>query len=575
MADQAQKYQFIERIMNLLHLLEERGIEADRISEDGLPQERMSPEERREAQAALESIRFMDEIPGGFFIYYADGDERIIYANQGMLRIFQCESLREFRELTGNSFKGVVHPDDLEAVECSIRRQIAANQYDLDYVEYRIRRKDGSIRWVEDYGHFVHREPVGNIFYVFVGDPTDERSQQQMQQKRVLTEALEKADLAVKAKNAFLSQISHEMRTPLNAVFGFTTLAKASLRDDPEAAAEYLDQVEAASHQLLDMITQALDVSALSSAAGSDQEECDLRETLQEVYDFLLPQAKEKSIAFTLDCGQLVHRIVYTNQKRLKQLVLNLANNAVTYTNHGGRVEVVLREEKSLPDSHAVYQLEVRDNGIGIGEEFLDSVFDPFSRERTSTLSGVRGIGLGLTIAKSIVDMLEGSIAVKTAVNEGSTFTVTLPFRVQPLPDVSGNHGAGLNSSLRILLAEDNEINREIETELLERMGFVVDPVDDGREALDRMEQASPGDYDLVIMDLQMPVLDGWQVASAIRKLPDPVLARIPIIALSANVGITDRRRSLESGIDVHLPKPMDLNVLLETIEKITKKPIP
>ena len=395
-----------------------------------------------------------------------------------------------------------------------------------------------------------------------------------MQQKRVLTEALEKADLAVKAKNAFLSHISHEMRTPLNAVFGFTTLAKASLREDVDAAAEYLDQVEAASHQLLDMITQALDVSALSNAAGSDQEECDLRETLQEAYDFLLPQAKEKNIAFSLDCGRISHRIAYTNKKRLKQLVLNLANNAVTYTNQGGRVEVVLSEEKALPDSHAVYQLEVRDNGIGIGEEFLDSVFDPFSREKNSTLSGVRGIGLGLTIAKSIVDLLEGSITVKTAVNEGSTFTVTLPFRVQPLPDVSGNPGAGLNSSLRILLAEDNEINREIETELLERMGFVVDPTANGKEALERVERASPGDYDLVIMDLQMPVLDGWQVASAIRKLPDPVLARIPIIALSANVGIRDRRRSLESGIDVHLPKPMDLNVLLETIEKITKKPI-
>ena len=520
--------------------------------------------------AAFGSIRFLDEIPGGFFIYYAGGDEQIIYANQGILRMFQCSTLKEFRELTGNSFKGLVYSEDLDAVEDSIRKQIAVNQHDPDYAEYRIRRKDGSIRWVQNHGHFVHRESAGDVFYVFLGDPTDEKSQKQMRQKRILTEALDKADLAVKAKNDFLSHISHEMRTPLNAIFGFTTLAKTSL-NDANMAAEYLDQVETASRQLLDMITQALDVSALSSAAGSAQEECDLRGMLQEVYDFLLPQAKEKSIAFSLDCKRITHRGIYTNPKRLKQLILNLSNNAITYTNPGGSVDIILTEEKTLPDHHSLYHFEVKDTGIGIGEEFLERVFDPFSREKSSTLSGIHGIGLGLTIAKNIAGMLGGTISVKTAVNKGSTFTVSLPFRVQPLPDVSGNkQPTGLLPNLRILLAEDNDINREIETELLERMGFLVDPVADGREALDRVEQAFPGDYDLIIMDLQMPIMDGWQVSAVIRKLSDPVLARIPIIALSANVGIRDRRRSLESGINVHLSKPMDLNVLLETIETIT-----
>jgi len=569
-----QKKLFIKRIIDLLCFLEEHQIEVDQISDIEEVAGLFADGDNRELQAALESLCFMDEMPGGFFIYYADGDERIIYANQGMQHIFQCDSLREFRELTHNSFRGLVHPDDLDAVEDSIRRQIAESQYDLDYVEYRIRRKDGSIHWVEDYGHFVHREPVGDIFYVFVGDPADERNQEQMRQKRMLTDALEKADLAVRAKNTFLSQISHEMRTPLNAIFGFTTLAKGSARDDPETTLEYLDQVEVASRQLLDMITKALEVSTLSNAAGVAQEECDLVGTIQEVYDYLLPQAEEKSIVFTLNCRQVTHRGVYTDRKHLRQLVLSLANNALTYTKPGGKVEIVLTEKNSLPDSHAIYRLEFRDTGIGIKEEFLGKVFDPFTRETTSTLSGVRGIGLGLTIAKNIVDLLEGTIEVKTAVNKGSTFTVTLPFRVQPLPDVSGRPPAVPKSSLRILLAEDNDINREIETELLERLGFIIVPVSNGKEALEKVSNASPGDYDLLILDLQMPVMDGWQVSAAIRKLPDPVLSRLPIIALSANVGISDRRQSLESGIDVHLPKPMDLNVLLETIEKITKKPI-
>lgn len=573
MANRGCRHHFVENILNLLRLLEENQIEPDQIFENSPLLEKLPSKSMREVQAAYESIRFMDEIPGGFFIYYAKGDEQIIYANQGILRIFQCDTMEEFRRLTGNSFKGIVHPEDLAAVEASIWRQIAGSQHDLDYVTYRIRRRDGSIRWVEDYGHFVRTESVGDIFYVFLGESTNEKSQQQMEQQRILAEALEKADLAVKAKNAFLSNISHEMRTPLNAIFGFTTLAKTSLHE-PDTAAEYLDQIETASHQLLDMITEALEVSMLSSAAGSAQEECDLRDTIQEVYNFLLPQAREKSIIFALDCERITHRGVYTNPKHLRQLILNLTNNAITYTKAGGKVDIVLIEERELPDSQAVYRLEVKDSGIGIGEKFLEEAFEPFSREKTSTLSGIRGIGLGLTIVKNIVDALGGTITVETAVNEGSTFTVTLPFRVQPLPDASGKPGAAFQPNLRILLAEDNDINREIEIELLERMGFIVDSAADGKETLRRVEQSSPGDYDLIIVDIQMPEMNGWQVAAAIRKLSDPVLARIPIVALSANVSITDRRRSLESGIDFHLAKPMNLNELLETIEKVTKKKI-
>lgn len=579
MAGQGQNYHFIERILQLLHLLEEHGLEIDQISAGDWPSEGLSSETARELRTAYESIRFMDEMPGGFFIYYARGEEQIIYANRGVLRMFQCDTLKEFRELTGNSFRGVVCSEDLEAVENAIRRQIFSDQKDLDHVEFRIRRKDGSLHWVEDYGHFVRgnaEDSSEDVFYVFLGDATDERSQQQMEQKRMLSEALERADSAVKAKNAFLSHISHEMRTPLNAIFGFTTLAKTCIDiGDTASVAEYLDQVEIASRQLLEMVTKSLEVSK-SNAAGVVQEECDLRETLQEIYDFLLPQAQEKSIDLSLDCEGVVHRGVYTDTKRLKQLVLNLTNNAITYTGEGGKVKIVLVEEKSLPDDHVLYRLEVQDTGIGIGEEFLEDVFEPFTRAKSSTLSGVRGIGLGLTIAKNIVDALDGTIKVKTAVNEGSTFIVTFPFRVQTLTDASGGkQGEGeIASSLHILLVEDNEISREIEAELLQRMGLVVIPVADGKQALDRMRFASPGDYDVIILDIQMPGMSGWEVTSAIRALPDPVLARTPIIALSNHSGDDDRRQSMESGVDVHLPKPMDLNVLLETIEKLTKKPI-
>lgn len=559
----------VERIVRLLALAEESGMEVGQILEDGWKTGRFPLEDVNDFCETCSLIEFMDEIPGGFLIYYAGGNEEIIHANKGLLRIFQCETIKEFRELTGNSFRGVVYSEDLEAVEESIKEQILRNKYKLDYVEYRIQRKDGTLRWVEDYGHFVHGKSVGDVFYVFIGETTDEKNEQQTEQRRLLSEALERANLAVKAKNTFLTHISHDMRTPLNAVLGFASLAKANLCD-AASVKEYLEQIEVAGHQILDMISEVLYVSSLAGAAGPAEVECDICGIVREVYDFLMPQAEEKDISFTLDCRRISHNGIYTDENKLRQLILNLANNAVTYTQEGGKVSVVLEEKGELPDSHAVYRLVVADSGIGISEEFLEKMFEPFSREKSSTLSGVRGVGLGLTIAKSIVDMMHGSIQAESSVNKGTTFTVTLTFRVQPLADGMDEKNVIPNPSLRILLVEDNEINREIEAELLERMGFTVVLAEDGRIALNKMEQASSGDYDLIITDLQMPVMDGWEAAAAIRKLENPVLARIPIIALSANTLISDQQKTLDSGIDVFLPKPMDFTVLLDKIEKLT-----
>lgn len=558
---------FVERILGLLRMLREKGADTDVLTDGEIPEGLFSEQQLAELSAARDMLGFTDELPGGFFIYSASGDEEIIYANRGVLRIFQCENMAQFRELTGGSFRGLVHPDDLDAVEESIRRQISASRCDLDYVEYRIRRRDGSVRYVEDFGHFVHSSE-GDVFYVFLGDSTDERGQQQMEQKRLMADALEKANLAIKAKNTFLSNISHEMRTPLNAIFGFTALAKLN-PGDTAAVVEYLDEVDTASHKLLDMISHLLDMSMLSTAAGPAEEELDLCRLMDEICDFLLPQAQEKDIVFSLDCSEVRHRHVYADQAKLKQLVLNLVNNAITYTSGGGRVTVSLSEGDELPNSYAIYRLGVSDTGIGISEEFIESIFEPFSREKNSTLSGIHGIGLGLTIARQIVDMLGGSIDVKSKVGEGSTFTVTLRLRMQPTSVVTSDDSAAARPSCRILLVDDNELNREIETELLERMGFLIDPADNGQTALDKVRRSAPGDYDLIIMDLQMPVMDGWQASAAIRALPDPALARIPIIALSANVMVSDVRRSRQCGINAHLGKPMDMKLLLEEIDKL------
>lgn len=515
--------------------------------------------------------QFMEEMPGGFLIYYAERGEEIIYANQSLLRIFQCENMEEFRQHTQNSFRGLVYPDDLDEVEESIRRQIIASQYDLDYVEYRIRRKDGEIRWIEDYGHFVHNETVGDIFYVFLSDATEKHDQLLREKNRALAQSLKQANLAIESKNVFLSNLSHDMRTPLNAIFGFTSLARLNLNNPPEVE-EYLGRVEAASHLLLGMIEKALEVSALSGDVEIENKECDLQKIVHAVYDKMHTQAAAKAIEFVVDCSEVKHSVIYSDAEKLTKLLLCLVGNAVNYTPNGGLVQIIVKEDLETLNDYATYHLTVQDNGIGISPDYLEHIFEPFSREKNSTLSGVHAIGLGLTIAKSIVDLLGGTIDVESEQNRGSIFTVNLSLRFQELPQASPPAAAPARKVRSILLVEDNEINREIEMELLERMGFEVCPTENGQEALDKVKASAPGDFDLVLMDLQMPVMDGWQAAVAIRALPDAQLANLPIIALSANVSERDQKKSRDSGIDAHLIKPMDLPLLRKTIEELTEK---
>ncbi len=558
---------FMKNVIHTLHLLQTNQVEIDHILDGSEQTDLLSAEELQNLRTAC---GVMDEMPGGILIYRADEGQQILYANNGLLRIFQCDTLKEFQEFTNNSFQGMIHPDDIAAVKESIQKQIRDSQEQMDYVEYRIHRKDGTIRWIENYGYFIHGEADGNVCSVFVGDATDKRKQQQAEQERQLEEARNQANTAVIAKNTFLTNISHDIRTPINAIFGFTSLAKSSL-NDPGVLSSYLERIENASKKLLDMLTKVLEVTALSSSDELAEVECDLRDISQEVYDFLLPHAEEKNISYSLDCSGIKHSGVLADKEKLKQMMLNLVNNAVTYTKPGGKVTVKITEGEELENQQAVYCMTVEDSGIGMSEDFINHIFEPFSREQNSTLSGVHSIGLGLTIVKSIVDKMGGTIDAKSVENKGSTFIVTFRLRNNSQSDAEESKSEP-KPRQRILLVEDNEINRDIETELLERMEFIVDPAEDGQVALEKMKQASPGDYDLILLDLLMPVMDGWQTAAAIRKLPNPVLANIPIIALSASVFVDDYRKSKESGINVHLAKPLNLPVLIDTIEELTKQ---
>lgn len=745
MYEQEQDNYIVDHIIHLMNFLQENHLDMDQVMSGADQKILKHIEKSPDFLTAYEIVCFMNEMPGGFIIYFADSTEQIIYANRAALQIFQCDTMAEFRSYCGNSFRGLIHPEDLEEVEQSIQFQISNSQASLDYVEYRTIRKDGEIRWIEDYGRFIHSNTFQDIFYVFISDATekhnrqiaereslihesnlekqkyqtmiqefdkertlingeylrrleviqglsvnyesifyadieqdqivpyrlsgrcqavydesvpvyvlsrfmsryinawvhpedqelvykmtsldymreklsdsqtfymnfrvansgevqylqlrvvnvgradqvsqivigfrrvDEELQQEMEQKQMLAEALDNAKRAINAKDAFLSNMSHDIRTPLNAIFGFANLAKQNCKD-PEAVRGYVERIETASKQLLDLVNKVLELAQTESGQIQAVETpCDLCSTIQEIFDFLKPQAVDKSIAFSLDFSQVSHKMVYCDYEKMKQLVLYLTNNAVTYTKPGGKVSITLAERENLPNQYAVFQLIVEDTGIGISQDFIKRIFEPFSREKNTTLSGIHGIGLGLTIAKSIVDMMGGTIDVESEVGKGSSFTITLRLRlmlenlsVHSEPASSDEETAEIQAGCQnILLVEDNEINLEIETEILQGLGFTVETAINGKLAVEKVSSAQPGQFDLILMDIQMPVMDGWQAAKEIRSLENPELANIPMIALSANVFESDVKKSIESGMNAHLPKPLDVGILLDTIDKL------
>ena len=571
MIGQKTVHNLIEDILTLLSISENSGRNIENLMEECEKDAESLLMDSQNIRTVYEVIKFMDEMPGGFLIYRANEAEDIVYANKALLRIFQCSTLKEFREMTGNSFRGLVYLEDLDEIEESIKEQIAASQYDLDYVEYRIVRRDGEIRWIEDYGHFIRSETVGDIFYVFLGDATEKRSRQ----LQILERALNNANLAIQAKNKFLSNMSHDIRTPLNAITGFTSLAKNHI-DNRDEVQRYLDKIGEASGQLLDLVDKVLEISWTETKdVHVEEAECNLCEILQSVERALSPRFSGKKITFETDLTGVKHLEVYSDRDKLRQIVQYLAGNAVEYTGKGGRVRVAVVEGEQLANDYAVYRLVVSDNGIGISKEFQEHVFEPFERENNTTFSGIYGTGLGLAITRNIVKIMGGTIEVDSAIGKGSIFTVTIRLRIQETQLVSAvspeDVAVCLNSG-KILLVEDNEINVEIETEILEKAGFCIEIAENGSIAVEKVKKSEPGEYALVLMDIQMPVMDGREAAEAIRGLGNSELAHIPIIALSADAFENDRRLSLESGMDEHLTKPMDIDEVVGAMAKALQR---
>ena len=388
-------------------------------------------------------------------------------------------------------------------------------------------------------------------------------------------EALLEEKEASTAKSRFLANMSHDLRTPLNAIIGYTQLG---LREGTSAEDMhgYLEKISSSGDHLLTLINDVLEMSRIESGRMELQpEETDLCEVLCSAKDLFEGQMQEKQIAFTVDGGQIENRMVHCDTNRLSRVLLNLLSNAYKFTPKGGSVAVTLKQT-GRRDDLADYELQVRDTGIGMSEEFAAHIFESFSRERTSTVSGIQGTGLGMAITKAIVDSMDGTIEVESVQGKGSAFTIRLTF------PVAADSGSGCSCEKgpeelsrqdfhgkRVLLAEDNEINREIACAILQDAGLSVDTAENGQVAVGLLEGSPAGTYDAVLMDIQMPVMDGFAAAKAIRSLPDAALAAIPIIAMTANAFAEDVEAERSAGMDGHISKPLNQRDMFRTLEEI------
>ncbi len=416
----------------------------------------------------------------------------------------------------------------------------------------------------------------------------EEAYQRELQeQKRQLSLALEASRQASKAKSTFLSSMSHDIRTPMNAILGFTTLAQMHL-DDREKVQDYLGKISTSGTHLLSLINEVLDMSRIESGSVTlDEKPMRISDLLQDLLTIVQELANAKSQELCIDTQDVQHENVITDQLRLSQVLINIVGNAIKYTPAGGRVEVCLREKPCRMPQYASYEFTVRDNGIGMSKEFTKHIFDTFSRERSSTVSGIQGTGLGMAITKNIVtDMMGGTIDVESEEGKGSTFTVNVNLRLADEgAQEKGRTGDyslhSMNrqgtkkarqydySGRRALLVEDNALNREIAIAILEETGMRIDSVSDGDEAVQTIKEAPADRYDLVLMDIQMPRMDGYTATRQIRALPDPQKADIPIVAMTANAFEEDREKSLAAGMNGHIVKPIRMEEMAAVFDAI------
>ena len=401
----------------------------------------------------------------------------------------------------------------------------------------------------------------------------DDLKRLQEEQNKALLSAYESARQASRAKSDFLANMSHDIRTPMNAIMGMSTIARRNIHD-PEKLEDCLNKIDASSKHLLSLINSVLDMSKIESGKVVFVEEVfQLDQMIEDIKRIVQPQAEKKDIQFTGEYETLQGVMVKSDPIRIRQVLLNIVGNAIKFTPEKGKVHCSGFKVLSIYDGYSTFEFTCEDNGIGMDQEFVDKIFQPDERSKNVTSNEIEGSGLGMFISKNIVEMMNGEIYVESKKGEGTKFTVI--FHLKEISEQPEKEKTEQNEEAqiafdamkgkRILLVEDNDMNREIAQEFLTEEGILVENAVNGKEAVEKMEQSSLYYYDLILMDIQMPVMNGYEASAAIRRM-DREDSGLPIIAMTANAFSDDIRQAKEAGMNEHIAKPIDVSVMFSVL---------
>ena len=448
---------------------------------------------------------------------------------------------------------------------------MAVRLHNKESMSSEFKKKDGS--WFLSMVVPQSYDKNGNVTSVLFAnrDVTDEKLRE-LKQEEELREAKLKAECANKAKSSFLLNMSHDIRTPMNAIIGYAELASRHLQETDKLG-RYLEEIQICGKELLSMLGNVLDLARIeNNKVEMEYTVSNVHECFENCVIMFQQQAESKNQTISLT-EQIMYPYVYMDEPHLSEVCLNIISNAIKYTNTGGWISCNVVQKSCEKEDWCNMIISITDNGIGMSEEFQKRVFETFERERNTTSSHIEGSGIGMGITKKLVELMDGTIEVKSKQGKGSTFTVTIPCRKASEDDSLVKKNSNLRNKnclngVRILLVEDNEINTEIATELLTEEGCIVETANDGVVCIDMIEKADADYYKMILMDIQMPVMNGYDTTLTIRKMKDTKKARIPIIAMTANAFAEDAQKGLSVGMNAHVAKPVDMNILVPTMLK-------
>ena len=448
---------------------------------------------------------------------------------------------------------------------------MAARLHNKKSMSYEFKKKNGA--WFLSMVVPQNYDEDGNVTSVLIAnrDVTEEKLRE-LKQEEELQEAKAKAENASEAKSSFLFNMSHDIRTPMNAIIGYAELASRHL-NDTEKLNRYLETIQVCGKQLLSLLGNVLNLARIeNNKVEMEYTVSNVHENIGNCVAMFQQQTENKNQTLSLE-EHIIYPYVYMDAPHVSEICLNILSNAVKYTNAGGMISCNVTQTSCEKEGWCNMVITISDNGIGMSEEFQKHIFENFERERNTTACRIDGNGIGMGITKKLVDLMHGTIEVKSKQGEGSIFIVTIPCRKASEENALvkkdthlQNHGCLKGS--RILLAEDNEINAEVATELLKEEGCIVEVANDGVACIDMIEKADAGYYKMILMDIQMPVMNGYDATIAIRNLNNPKKARIPIIAMTANAFAEDAKKALSAGMNDHVAKPIDMNILVPAMMK-------